>query len=160
MYQISQIRNNYNLEENCVVTEIFALNLSNKDDNGEPTPNREVAIYKKFCQDKTEEEMEKYTAPFSLTALSIAADMSPEDVIKCVGKPFKRCLTRLTGSSVIYNVADMLIKTRLYVEVSLEPGFKNPTFFTFANESPLTIEFLKELQFENMAGYKPFEHNK
>ena len=49
MYQISQIRNNYNLEENCVVTEIFALNLSNKDDNGEPTPNREVAIYKKFC---------------------------------------------------------------------------------------------------------------
>ena len=51
MYQISQIRNNYNLEENCVVTEIFALNLSNKDDNGEPTPNREVAIYKKFCQD-------------------------------------------------------------------------------------------------------------
>lgn len=159
MYQISQIRNKYNLDENCVVTEIFALNTSNQDDNGEPTPNREVAIYKKFCQDKTEEEMEKYTAPFSLTALSIAADMSAEDIIAQVGKPFKRCLTRLTGSSVLYNVADMTIKTRLYVEVSLEPGFKNPTFFTFANESPLTTEFLKELQFDNMAGYKPFKDN-
>lgn len=159
MYQISQIRNNYNLDENCVVTEIFALNLSNQDDNGEPTSDREVAFYKKFCQDKTEEEMEKYTAPFSLTALSIASDMSPDDVIKVVGKPFKRCLTRLTGSSVLYNVADMTIKTRLYVEVSLDSGFKNPTSFTFANESPLTTEFLKELQFENMAGYKPFKDN-
>lgn len=160
MYQISHIRNNYNLEENCVVTEIFALNLSNKDDNGEPTPNREVSIYKKFCQDKTEDEMKKFTAPFSLTSLSIAADMSPDDVIKQVGKPFKRCYTRLTGSSVLYMVADMVIKTRLYVEVSLEPDFKNVTSFTFANESPLQTEFLKELQFDNMAGYKPFVDNK
>ena len=53
MYQISSIRNNYNYEENCVVTEICALNTSNQDDNGEPTPDREVAIYKKFCQDKS-----------------------------------------------------------------------------------------------------------
>ena len=73
MYQISHIKNNYNFEENCVTTEIFALNLSNKDDNGEVTANREVAIYKKLCQDKTDEEMRKYSAPFSLTALSIAA---------------------------------------------------------------------------------------
>ena len=91
MYQISQIRNNYNFDENCVVTEICALNTSNLDDNGEPTPNREVAIYKKFCQDKTEEEMEKFVSPFSLTSLCVAADMSADDVIKEVGKPFKRC---------------------------------------------------------------------
>lgn len=160
MYQISHIKNNYNFEENCVTTEIFALNLSNKDDNGEVTANREVAIYKKLCQDKTDEEMRKYSAPFSLTALSIAADMSSDDIIKEVGKPFKRCFTRLTGSSVLYNVADMVIKTRLYVEVSLTPDFEKVTFFTFANESPLTTEFLKELEFENMAGYKPFKDNK
>lgn len=159
MYQISSIRNNYNFEENCVVTEIFALNLSNQDDNGEPTPNREVSIYKKFCQDKTEDEMKKYSAPFSLTSLSIAADMSADDVIKEVGKPFTRCYTRLTGSSVLYLVSDMVIKTRLYVEVSLTPDFKKVTFFTFANESPLTTEFLKNLQFDNMAGYKPFNPN-
>lgn len=159
MYQISQIRNNYNYDENCVITEIFALNLSNQDDNGEPTPNREVAIYKKFCQDKTEEEMEKFVSPFSLTSLCVAADMSADDVIKEVGKPFKRCLVRLTGSTLLYNVADMVIKSRLYVEVSLEPGFEKPTFFTFANESPLTTEFLKQLQFDNMAGYKPFKVN-
>ena len=160
MYQISQIRNNYNYEENCIVTEVCALNTSNQDDNGEPTPNREVAIYKKFCQDKTDEEMEKFIAPFSLTSLSIAADMPSDDIIKEVGKPFKRCYTRLTGSSVLYNIADMVIKTRLYVEVSLTPDFDKVTFFTFANESPLTTEFLKELQFDNMAGYKPFKDNK
>lgn len=156
MYQISQIRNNYNYEENCVSTEIFALNTSNKDDNGEPTTNREVAIYKKFCQDKTEEEMEKFVSPFSLTSLCVAADMSADDIIKLVGEPFKRCLVRLTGSTVLYNVVDMVIKTRLYVEVSLHPGFEKITTFTFANESPLTIEFLKQLEFDNMAGYKPF----
>ena len=65
MYQISHIKNNYNFEENCVTTEIFALNLSNKDDNGEVTANREVAIYKKLCQDKTDEEMRKYSAESS-----------------------------------------------------------------------------------------------
>lgn len=157
MYQISQIRNHYNFEENCVTTEIYALNLSNKDDNGDVTKNREVAIYKKFCQDKTEEEMKNYTAPFSLTSLSIAADMSADDVIKEVGKPFTRCYTRLTGSSVLYVVADMVIKSRLYVEVSLTPDFKKVSFFTFANESPLTTEFLKQLEFDNMAGYKPFK---
>lgn len=160
MYQISSIRNNYNYDENCVITEICALNTSNQDDNGEPTPNREVAIYKKFCQDKTDEEMEKFVSPFSLTSLCVAADMSADDVIKEVGEPFKRCLVRLTGSLVIYNVADMVIKTRLFVEVSLKPAFEKVTFFTFANESPLTTEFLKHLQFENMAGYKPFKNDK
>lgn len=159
MYQISSIRNNYNYEENCVVTEICALNTSNQDDNGEPTPNREVAIYKKFCQDKTDEEMDKFVSPFSLTSLCVAADMSADDVIAQVGQPFKRCLVRLTGSSVIYNVTDMVIRTRLYVEVSLKPGFEKVTFFHFSNESPLTTEFLKQLQFDNMAGYKPFKAN-
>lgn len=159
MYQISSIRNNYNFEENCVVTEICALNTSNQDDNGEPTPNREVAIYKKFCQDKTEEEMEKFVSPFSLTALSVATELSADDIIAQVGEPFKRCLVRLTGSLVIYNVADMVVKTRLYVEVSLKPGFEKVTFFHFSNERPLTTEFLKELQFDNMAGYKPFNEN-
>lgn len=159
MYQISSIRNNYNYEENCVVTEICALNTSNKDDNGEPTSNREVAIYKKFCQDKTEEEMEKFVSSFSLTSLCVAADLSADEIIKEVGKPFKRCLVRPTGSLVMYRVADMVIRTHIYVEVSLESGFKNPTFFTFSNESPLTTEFLKQLQFDNMAGYKPFKDN-
>lgn len=159
MYQISTIRNNYNFEENCVVTEICALNLSNQNDEGEPTPNREVAIYKKFCQDKTDDEMKKFISPFSLTSLCISADMSAEDVIKQVGKPFKRCFVRLSGSLVLYSVVDMVIKTRLYAEVSLTSDFEKSTFFTFANESPLTTEFLKQLQFENMAGYKPFKDN-
>lgn len=159
MYQISSIRNNYNYEENCVVTEICALNLLNKDDNGEPTPNREVSIYKKFCQDKTDEEMQKFISPFSLTSLCISADMSADDVIKQIGKPFKRCFVRLTGSLVLYNVSDMLIKSRLFVEVSLTSDFKEVTFFTFANESPLTTEFLKQLEFDNMAGYKPFKQS-
>lgn len=159
MYQIASIRNNYNYDENCVITEICALNLSNQDDNGEPTPNRETAIYKKFCQDKTEEEMEKFVSPFSLTSLCIAADLSADEVIKQVGQPFKRCLVRLTGSLVMYRVCDMVIRTHLYAQVSLKPGFENPTFFTFSNESPLTTEFLKQLQFENMAGYKPFKDN-
>lgn len=159
MYQISQIRNSYNFEENCVITEIYALNLSNKDDNGEVTKDRDVALYKKLCQDKTDEEMEKFSSRLSLTSLSVAADMSADDVISQVGKPFTRCYTRLTGSSVLYFVADMVIKTRLYVEVSLTPDFKNVTFFTFANESPLTTEFLKQLEFDNMAGYKPFKDN-
>lgn len=159
MYQISQIRNNYNYEENCVVTEIFALNLSNKDDNGEPTPNREVALYKKFSQDKTDEEMENFVYPFSLTSLSVAADMSADDIIKEVGKPFKRCFVRLTGSTILYNVVDMVIKTRIYAEVSLSTDFEKVTFFTFVNERPLTTEFLKQLQFDNMAGYKPFKAN-
>lgn len=157
MYQISHVRNYYNFDENCVVTEITALNVSNKDDNGEPTSNHEVAIYKKFCQDKTEEEMQKFVSPFSLTSLCVAADMSADDIIKQVGKNFKRCFVRLTGSSVLYNVADMVVKTRLYVEVSLDSDFVNVTSFTFSNESPLTIEFLKHLQFDNMAGYKPFD---
>ena len=157
MYQISSIRHYYNYDENCVITEISALNLSNLDDNGEPTPNREVAIYKKFCQDKTDKEMEKFVSPFSLTSLSVAADMSVDEVIKQVGKPFKRCFVRLTGSLVLYNVTDMVIKSRLYVEVSLNSDFEKVSFFTFVNESPLTTEFLKELQFDNMAGYKPFK---
>lgn len=160
MYQISSIRNYYIYGENCIVTEICALNTSNQNDNGEPTPNREVAIYKKFSQDKTEDEMKKFISPFSLTSLSIAADMPADDVIKEVGEPFTRCFVRLTGSLVIYNVTDMVIKTRLFVEVSLSSDFEKVSFFTFTNESPLTTEFLKQLQFENMAGYKPFKDNK
>ena len=105
------------------------------------------------------EEMDKFISAFSLTSLCVAADMSADDVIAQVGESFKRCLVRPTGSLVLYNVADMVIKTRLYVEVSLKPGFEKVSFFTFANESPLTTEFLKQLQFDNMAGYKPFKEN-
>ena len=160
MYQISQIRNHYNFEENCVSTMIYALNLSNKDDNGDVTKNCDDVIYKKFCQDKTEDEMEKYVSPFSLTSLCVATDMSTDDVIAQVGKPFKRCFVRLTGSTVVYNVADMVVRTRLYVEVSLTPDFENVTFFHFSNERPLTSEFLKQLEFDNMAGYKPLKLDK
>ena len=157
MYQISHIKNTYNFEENCVVTVICANNSSNKDDNGESSPT-EVAIYKKFCQDKTEEEMKKFVSPFSLTSLCVAADLSADDIIKDVGKPFKRCFVRLTDSSVSYNVDDMVIHTCLYVDVSLNPAFDKVTPFIFANESPLTTDFLKQLQIDNIAGYKPFKN--
>ena len=73
------------------------------------------------CQDKTEEEMEKFVSPFSLTSLCVAADMSAEDIIAQVGKPFKRCLVRLTVIVLIGSVegANLSDNTIFFVIVSV-----------------------------------------
>lgn len=145
MYQLERINTTYNYEECVIVTEMFIHDLENADD----------VFKKRFANDKSSSEMKALTAKWSLTTLSIFTGKTPEDLIKQFGQSFKRCNVRPLSSSLVFDTALMSIKTISNVEISLNARFKNSQFFTISNETPLTEEFIKNLQNSSKVGYDP-----
>ena len=145
MYQLERINSIYNYDECVISTEMFIHDVDNVDD----------VFKKRFANDKSTAEMKSLSAKWSLTTLSIFTGKSPEDLINQFGQSFKRCHVRPLSTSLIFDTSTMAIKTTSDIEISLTSRFSNPQFFTISNETPLTEEFLKNLQNSSKVGYDP-----
>lgn len=145
MYQLERINSIYNYDENVIVTEMFIHDVDNVDD----------VFKKRFANDKSSTEMKALTAKWSLTTLSIFIGKSPEDLVKQFGQSFKRCYVRPLSTALCFNVLKMSIETSSVVEISLNSRFANSHLFTISNETPLTEDFLKNLQNSSKVGYDP-----
>lgn len=143
MYQLERINSVYNYEECVITTEMFIHDVDNVDE----------VFKKRFANDKSSAEMKALETKWSLTTLSIFTGKTPEDLVKQFGQPFKRCHVRPLSTAVAFNVVTMSIETTSAVEISLNSRFTNSHFFTISNESPLTDEFLKNLQNPSKVGY-------
>ena len=145
MYQLKRINSFYNYAECVIKTEMFIFDLDNVDD----------VFKKQFANDKSTAEMKALTAKWSLTTLSIYTGKTPEDLVQQFGQSFKRCHVRPLTNSLDFDVTTMSIKNTSCVEISLNARFANSIFFTISNETPLTEEFLKNLQNSSKVGYDP-----
>lgn len=145
MYQLERINTTYNYEESVIVTEMFIYDVDNVDD----------VFKKRLSNDKSIAEMKSLSAKWSLTTLSIYTGKTPEDLVKLFGQSFKRCHVRPLSNALCFNVLKMSIETSTAVEISLNARFKDSHLFTISNETPLTEEFLKNLQNSSKVGYDP-----
>lgn len=145
MYQLERINSLYNYDENVIVTEMFIFDVDNVDD----------VFKKRFANDKSTAEMKAVTTKWSLTTLSIFTGKTPEDLKKQFGQSFKRCYVRPLSTALCFNVVTMSIETTSSVEISLNSRFANSHLFTISNETPLTEEFIKNLQNPSKVGYDP-----
>ena len=145
MYQLKRINSFYNYAECVIKTEMFIYDLDNVDE----------VFKKQFANDKSTSEMKALTAKWSLTTLSIYTGKTPEDLVQQFGQSFKRCHVRPLTNSLDFDVTTMSIKNTSCVEISLNARFANSIFFTISNETPLTEEFLKNLQNSSKVGYDP-----
>lgn len=145
MYQLERINSLYNYDENVIVTEMFIHDVDNVDD----------VFKKRFANDKSISEMKALNTKWSLTTLSIFTGKTSEDLIKLFGQSFKRCYVRPLSTALCFNVVTMSIETTSAVEISLNSRFANSHLFTISNETPLTEEFLKNLQNTSKVGYDP-----
>ena len=136
MYQLERINTVYNYDECVITSEMFIHDVENVDE----------VFKKRFPKDKSSAEMKALATKWSLTTLSIFTGKSPEDLLKQFGESFKRCYVRPLSTAVAFNVVTMSIETTSVVEISLNSRFANSHSFTIFNESPLTDEFLKNLQ--------------
>lgn len=143
MYQLERINTIYNYVENVITTEMFIYDVEKVDD----------VFKKRFANDKSRSEMNTLSAKWSLTTLSIYTGKTPEDLVEQFGKSFKHCYARPLSTAVGFNTVTMSIETTSAVEVSLNSRFTFCHIFTISNESPLTEEFLKNLQYPSKAGY-------
>lgn len=145
MYQLERINSTYNYDECVIITEMFIHDVDNV-----------LEVFKKkFANDKSISEMKALTAKWSLSTLSIFTGKTPEDLVKQFGQSFKRCHVRPLSTSLIFDTSTMAIKTISGVEISLNARFVNSQYFTISNETPLTEEFLKNLQNSSKVGYDP-----
>lgn len=143
MYQLERINTTYNYDEYVIITEMFIHDVDNSNE-----------VYKKrFAKDKSSTEMKALSAKWSLTTLSIYTGKTPEDLVKLFGYSFKRCHVRPLSSILVFDTALMSIKTTSTVEISLNARFKDSQLFTISNETPLTEDFLKNLQNSSKVGY-------
>lgn len=145
MYQLERINTTYNYEESVIVTEMFIYDVDNADD----------VFKKRLSNDKSTAEMKSLTAKWSLTTLSIYTGKTSEDLVKLFGQSFKRCHVRPLSTNLVFDTSSMAIKTFSALEVSLSSRFSNPQYFNLSNETPLTEEFLKNLQNSSKVGYEP-----
>lgn len=145
MYQLERLNNIYNYSECVVSTELFIHDMDNVDD----------VFCKRFAQDKTATEMKSFVKKWSLTTLSIYTCVSPDKLVEKFGNVFKRCYVRPLSSGVFYDTISQSIKCTTAIEVSLNARFLNSSrFFTIDNETPLTEDFLKSLEFVSKVGYR------
>lgn len=145
MYQLKRINSFYNYAECVIKTEMFIFDLDNVDE----------VFKKQFANDKSTSEMKALTSKWSLTTLSIYTGKTPEDLVQQFGQSFKRCHVRPLTNSLDFDVTTMSIKNTSCVEISLNARFANSIFFTISNETPLTEDFLKNLQNSSKVGYDP-----
>lgn len=145
MYQLERINSIYNYDECVITTEMFIYDVENVE-----------KVYKKrFANDKTSTEMKAVGTKWSLTTLSIFTGKTPEALINQFGQTFKRCHVRPLSTNLVFDTSSMAIKTFSALEVSLTSRFSNPQYFNISNETPLTEEFLKNLQNSSKVGYDP-----
>lgn len=143
MYQLERINSIYNYDECVITTEMFIYDVENVD-----------KLYKKrFANDKSTAEMKALSAKWSLTTLSIFTGNTPEVLVNQFGHAFKRCYVRPLSTNLVFDTSSMAIKTFSSLEVSLTSRFSNPQYFEVSNETPLTEEFLKNLQNSSKVGY-------
>ena len=145
MYQLERINTVYNYEEFVITSEMFIHDVENVDE----------VFKKRFPKDKSSAEMKALATKWSLTTLSIYTGKTPEDLTALFGQSFKRCHVRPLNTSLVFDTGSMSIKTSFSLEVSLNARFANPQFFTVSNETPLTEDFLKNLQNSSKVGYDP-----
>lgn len=145
MYQLRRINNDYNYDERVIITEMFISDSENVDD----------LFSKKVASDKSSAEMKALTSNWSLTTLSLYTGKTASELCKKIGKSFKRCFVRPLSTSVVFDTSNMCISHTSGIAVSLNSGFDSPCFFTTYNETPLTDEFLKNLQNPSKVGYFP-----
>lgn len=143
MYYIDSVTNNYNYDENVVLTIFFA-----KSDDGKELYSKPIS------QDKTEEEMIGFIQKWSLTTLSVVTGISVDDLKKKFGTPFKRCFVRPVSNEVYYRRDEMNAHLVAHIEVSLNGDFTEFTQFFIDSDNPLTEEFVKELQIKSLSGFK------
>lgn len=143
MYQLRRINNDYNYDECVIISEMFISDSENVDD----------LLSKKFATDKSSSEMKSLSAKWSLTTLSIYTGKTASELCKKFGKSFKRCYVRPLSTSVVFDTSSMSICSSSGIAVSLNSRFDSPCFFTTYSESPLTDEFLKNLQIPSNVGY-------
>lgn len=143
MYYIDSVTNNYNYEENVVLTILFAKSEDGKEFYSKP-----------ISQDKTEEQMSGFIQQWSLTTLSVVTGISAEDLKKEFGTPFKRCYVRTVSNEVVYSRDELTAHLVAHIEVSLNGDFTEFTQFHIESDNPLTEEFVKELQIKSLAGFK------
>lgn len=143
MYQLRRINNDYNYDECVIISEMFISDSEKVDD----------LLSKKFATDKSSSDMKALTAKWSLTTLSIFTGKTASELCKKFGKSFKHCFVRPLSTSVVFDTSSMCISSSSGIAVSLNSRFDSPCFFTTYNESPLTDEFLKSLEFSSKVGY-------
>lgn len=145
MYLLDRLKNNYNYDENVVLTELFIHDMNNV----------EEVFSKQFAQDKSTTEMKSFAKKWSLTTLSICTNFTADELRAKFGEMFKCCYVRPLSSCVEYDTASKSIKCSSVIEVSLNVRFSNSSKrFTIFNETPLTDEFMKSLEFVSKVGYK------
>ena len=143
MYYIDSVTNNYNYEENVVLTMLFAKSEDGKE-----------LFSKPISQDKSEDEMSAFVQQWSLTTLSVTTGISADELKKEFGVPFKRCYVRPIHNEVSYNRDEMNAHLVMHIHVSLNGDFTEFTQFFVESDNPLTEEFVKELQIKSLAGFK------
>lgn len=143
MYYIDSVTNNYNYEENVVLTMLFAKSEDGKE-----------LFSKPISQDKSEDEMNAFIQQWSLTTLSVTTGISADDLKKQFGVSFKRCYIRPVYNKVSYNRYEMNAHLVLHIHVSLNGDFTEFTQFLVESDNPLTEDFVKELQIKSLAGFK------
>lgn len=145
MYQLELLKNHYNYDESVVSTELFIHDMDNVED----------VFCKQFAQDKSNTEMKFFVKKWSLTTLSIVTNLTVDELRAKFGNIFKHCYVRPLSSSVEYDTTSKSIKCTSVIEVSLNPRFANSSIcFTIFNETPLTDDFMKSLEFVSKVGYK------
>lgn len=143
MYYIDSVSNNYNYDENVVLTMLFAKSEDGKE------------IYSKpISQDKSEDEMSSFVQQWSLTTLSVTTGISADELKKEFGTPFKRCYVRPVHNEVFYHRDEMNAHLVMHIHVSLNGDFTEYTQFFVESDNPLTDEFVKELKIKSLAGFK------
>lgn len=143
MYYIDSVTNNYNYDENVVLTILFA-----KGEDGI------VSHSKAISQDKTEEQMKGFIQQWSLTTLSVVTGISADDLKKEFGTPFKRCYVRTVHNEVVYFSEALTAHLVAHIEVSLNGDFTEYTQFIIESDNPLTEDFVKELNIKSLVGFK------
>ena len=143
MYYIDSISNNYNYEENVVLTMLFAKSEDGKE-----------LFSKPISQDKSEDEMSAFVQQWSLTTLSVATGISTDDLKKEFGVSFKRCYVRPVHIEVYYHRDEMNAHLVMHIHVSLNADFTEFTQFYIESDNPLSDEFVKQLKIKSLAGFK------
>ena len=144
MYQLERLKNTYNYDECVVSTALFIHDMDNVED----------VFCKQFPQDKSITEMKSFVKKWSLTTLSICTNFTADELRSKFGAMFKHCNVRPLSSSVEYDTTSKSIKCTSVIEVSLNARFADSRRFTLYNETPLTDDFLKSLEFVSKVGYK------
>ena len=143
MYYIDSVTNNYNYEENVVLTMLFAKS----EDSNE-------LFSKPISQDKSEDEMGSFVQQWSLTTLSITTGISADELKKQFGVSFKRCYVRPVHNEVSYHRDEMNAHLVMQIQVSLNADFTEFAQFHVESDNPLSDEFVKELKIKSLAGFK------